>query len=113
MKPFYSINKNNIQVGLFEHHTPRFRFKNNIVFHSNNISKQTNSTFKPVSIPDFGEQINIKEESIGLALSILGMSKFKYNAITINQLKDIRRINCDNKNIYCINILIYYKQNLS
>jgi hypothetical protein len=46
-----------------------------------------------------------------LALSVLGMSKSEYNGMTVNQLKGLRRIDCDNNNIYAVNILIYYKQN--
>lgn len=86
MNPFPSINENNRPVGLFESHTPDWT-------------------------PDFGEHIDIEAESIGLALSILGMSKSEYNTMSVNQLKDMRRIDCDNNNIYAVNILIYYKQN--
>lgn len=40
------------------------------------------------------------------------MSKAEYNSMSINQLKDLRKIDCDTSNIYTINILIHYKQNL-
>jgi len=103
MNPFPSINENNRPVELFEPH---------IGFHPNNPSKQTNPIFKPDWTPDFGERINIEAESVGLALSILGISKSEYNTMSVNQLKEIRKIDCDNNNIYAVNILIYYKQNL-
>lgn len=102
MNPFPSINENNRPLGLFEPDTG---------FHPNNPFKQTNPTFGPDWTPDFSERINIEAESIGLALSILGMSKSEYNGMTINQLKGLRRIDYDNNNIYAVNILIYYKQN--
>lgn len=109
MNPFSSINENNRPLGLFEPHKPRF--EHDIGFHPNNPFKQSNPTFGPDWTPDFSECINIEAESIGLALSVLGMSKSEYNGITVNQLKELRRIDCDNKNIYSINILTYYKQN--
>lgn len=86
MNPFPSINENNRPVGLFEPHTPDWT-------------------------PDFGEHIDIEADSIGLALSILRMSKSEYNTMSVKQLKGMRRIDCDNNNIYAVNILIYYKQN--
>lgn len=102
MNPFPSINENNRPLRLFEP---------DIGLHLNNPLKQTNPTFNSDWTPDFSERINIEVESIGLALSILGMSKSEYNSMTINQLKELRRIDYDNNNIYAVNILIYYKQN--
>ena len=94
MNPFPSINENNRPVGLFEPHTP-------------NLTPR----FEPDWTPDFGEHIDIEADSIGLALSILRMSKSEYNTMSVKQLKRMRRIDCDNNNIYAVNILIYYKQN--
>lgn len=113
MNPFPSINENNRPVGLFEPHTPNLtpRFEPDIGFHPNNPSKKTNPIFKPDWTPDFGEHIDIEADSIGLALSILGISKSQYNTMSIKQLKGMRRIDCDNNNIYAVNILIYYKKN--
>lgn len=89
------INDNNKPRGLFEPYIPTT--PKDLIF--------------PDWTPDFSERINIERESVGLALDILGITRAEYNSMNINELKELRRIDCDTKMIYATNILIYYKQN--
>ena len=66
---------------------------------------------KPDWTPDFSERIDVVEDSINLALHTLGMSKSEYNASDTLSLKSQRRIDCSSKQIWALNILIYYKKN--
>lgn len=110
MDHFPSINENNRQKALFECHIPNVNNLTNVTPRFNSKTK-TNPTFNHDCKSDTSEHIDIEEDSIGLALSILCMSKSEYNRISINQLKELRKIDCNNRDIYAINILIYYKQN--
>lgn len=63
----------------------------------------------PDWVPDFSERINIESESIELALDVLGLSKFEFNSMSVQDLKQ-RRMECGGRSkSSAINILIYYK----
>ena len=124
MNSFPSINEQNRPKGLFEPHMPnfipRFEDKPNFGLYPANPTNPTNEPEQknklnpllgPDWTPDFIERIDIEADSIGLALSTLRISKAEYNAMSISQLKDLRRIDCHVGDIYAINILIHYKQN--
>ena len=116
MNSFPSINEQNRPKGLFEPHVPDFtpKFKDNPnfgLYPSNEPKNKLNSLLGPDWTPNFTERIDIEADSIGLALSTLNLSKAEYNSMSINQLKDLRRIDYHASNNYAINILIYYKQN--
>lgn len=66
---------------------------------------------KPEWNPDFSERINVEDDSINLALETLSLSRYDYNLMDINQLRNLRRIDSSNSTIYALNILIYYKKN--
>jgi len=59
---------------------------------------------------DFTEKFDIENDSVCLALNTLGMSRTEYNSSSIDELKSKRRIDCNNVEIWSINILIYYKK---
>ncbi len=59
---------------------------------------------------NFSESIDIKNDSIFLALNTLNMSKSEYNLIDIYELKSQRRIDLDTSSICALNILIHYKE---
>ena len=127
MNSFPSINEQNRPKGLFEPYVPvfapRFKDRQNFGLYSANPTNTTNPTNEPEPksklnpllgpdwTPNFTERIDIEANSIGLALSTLNLSKAEYNAMDINQLKDMRRIDCHVSDIYAYNILIHYKQN--
>ena len=104
-----SINKNNRPNELFEPHipnlTPRFESKQDIKLSPNDTIFNANLS------QDLPEHIDIKAESIKLALSILNITKSEYNVTNLNQLKKLKSIHNNNTYINALNILIYYKQN--
>lgn len=61
--------------------------------------------------PNFSNPINIEEESIGLALGTLGLSKAEYQAMDLNELTQYKKLEADYLHSYAINILIHYKKN--
>ena len=73
--------------------------------------KPTFPILNPDLVIDFNEKIDIKNDSINLALEVLGMSHSEYNSTTTESLKNMRMINSTNN--YAINILIHYKKNES
>lgn len=94
---------------------PNLPFDNNQnhneYFNNHNIVRKTqNSNFKDFT-PNFNEIINIEKQSIGLALSVLQLSKNEYDRMSIEELKSFKKINIDYQISYAVNILSYYKQN--
>jgi hypothetical protein len=61
--------------------------------------------------PDFSERFDVVGDSINLALHTLGIGKAEYNSLDILSLKSQRRIDCSCKQLWALNILIYYKKN--
>lgn len=71
-----------------------------------------NNNFNPFPdwTPNFSNTIDIRNESIDLALGVLNMSKLEYNGMDIGQIKNLKCINSGYLESNAINILIYYKQ---
>lgn len=118
MNTFPSINEQNRPKGLFEPHVPdfapRFEDRPNFGLYPANEPEpksKLNPSLGPDWTPDFTECIDIEADSIGLALSTLNLSRAEYNSMSVEQLKDLRRIDCHVKDNYAYNILIHYKQN--
>lgn len=91
------------------HHSNEIKLKNNFNYLNkvNLISTPNKSDF----VIDSYEKIDVENDSISLALSILGLSRSDYNSLSIDELKYKRNIDCNNIDIWSLNILIYYKKN--
>lgn len=65
----------------------------------------------PDFTPDFSEKIDIRSDSINLALHTIGMGMSEYNSLNIQDLK--LKKNISHSDTWAINILIHYKETVS
>lgn len=110
MNPFPSIDEQTKPIGLFEPPLRKPLYMHPPKYSNPNINP--NPIYSgPDWTPNFEEKIDVESDSVRLALYVLGISKAEYNSMSIQELKEQKRIDLQTSHIYALNILIHYKKN--